>query len=122
MEIIRIKGLPECFCGFQASQLFLCTHEEVAATAWDWEEIGLRHQNYLQRLTGTETELRDASTLSELATVARRERQAYQYAFSFDPLLPRVLLPKLYAGIRVEEQHQTFRRRLACRMEELTAA
>jgi len=119
-EIIRIEGLPECFCGFQASRLFLCTHAEVAATAWDWEEINRRHQHYLQRVTGTEVELRNVVVLPDLATTARHERQAYQYAFSFDPLLPRVLLPKSYAGFRVEEQHQAFRRRLGLRLQQLS--
>jgi phenylacetic acid degradation operon negative regulatory protein len=120
-EIIRIEGLPECFCGFQASQLFLCTHAEVVATAWDWEEIGRRHQHYLQRLTGTEMQLHNAAALSDVAMAARHERQAYQYAFSFDPLLPRALLPRSYAGFRVENQHQVFRRHLGRRFWELAA-
>ncbi|MBM3861056.1 MAG: hypothetical protein FJ395_15610 [Verrucomicrobia bacterium] len=120
-DMIEIEGLPECFCGFQANRLFLCTHAEVVSAAWDWKEINQRHQHHLQRLTGTEAELRNATSLAELSKAARCERRAYQYAFSFDPLLPRPLLPKSYAGGRVEEEHRAFRRHLGRRLHELGA-
>jgi phenylacetic acid degradation operon negative regulatory protein len=121
-EIIKIEGLPECFCGFQANVLFLCTTAEVVATAWDWEEIGKQHQSYLQRSTGTEEEVAKASALATVTAVAQRERHAYQYAFLFDPLLSRTLLPKTYRGFAVEERHQAFRRALARRFFNLAPA
>ncbi|MCX7885711.1 MAG: hypothetical protein N3B01_00435 [Verrucomicrobiae bacterium] len=73
-EIVRAEGVPECFCGFSATGLFLCSSAELVASAWNWEEIGKHHQMYLQRTTGTEEELARATSLGAVAVVARRER------------------------------------------------
>ena len=115
-EIIQARGIPECFCGFEASRLFLCSTEEVVTTAWDFQEIARRHQTYLQHLVANTGSLNRARDLQELAMVVRVEREAYQYAFFLDPLLPRSLWPKTYRGPIVAERHEVFcaclRRRL----------
>jgi phenylacetic acid degradation operon negative regulatory protein len=120
-EIVRTEGLPECFCGFTAKQLFLCTDAEVVASAWNWEEIFRRHDVYARRLTGDEAAVRAARQLPALARAARVERQAFDFAFLFDPLLPKALLPKGYRGREVWERHVQFRKCLGRRLAELSA-
>jgi hypothetical protein len=48
--------------------------------------------------------------------LARQERAAYEYALSFDPLLPQQLWPPGYRGAAVEERHREFRLVLAKRL------
>jgi DNA-binding transcriptional regulator PaaX len=118
-EIIQVKGLPENFCGFTAPELFLCTHAEVVATAWNWEEITRRHRTYLTHLTANRAALQKAATLAALAGVARLERQAFAFAFSLDPLLPRTLLPDGYLGCETWERHAQFRDLLHTQLDQL---
>jgi len=119
-EIIQAQGIPECFCGFRSEALFLCSDAEVVNVAWDWEEIRRRHQTYQQHLSANVDSLKRASDLPVLARVARIERDAYQYAFSLDPLLPRSLWPSPYAGPRMEARHQEFLAVLSRRARELS--
>jgi len=107
-QIVEARNIPECFCGFEASRLFLCDTPEVVATAWDWEEIGHRHTTYLRQLTATPRAVETAADLGALARLARLERDAYRYAFSFDPCLPRALWSKNYRGAAVQSQHEQF--------------
>jgi DNA-binding transcriptional regulator PaaX len=120
--VMEVEGLPECFCGFTAKELFLCTTTELVQTAWPWEEISRRHQSYRQHCVARLDTLRDTDTLAGLAKVARIEQQAYAYAFSFDPLLPRGLWPAGYGGEGVQERHRAFRQLLRRRYEALAAA
>jgi phenylacetic acid degradation operon negative regulatory protein len=120
-EIVQVEGAPECFCGFEARRLFLCTDRELVGAAWDFEEIGRRQQIYLQHLVATPASLGAARKLAMLAKIARIERRAYRDAFSLDPLLPRTLWPKEYHGPQVQERHEQFRATLQRRLEELTA-
>jgi hypothetical protein len=57
--------------------------------------------------------------LAALARLARTERMAYQFAFSFDPLLPRRLWPPGYQGEKVHARHESFRCSLRQRQAEL---
>jgi DNA-binding transcriptional regulator PaaX len=120
-EIIRAQGIPECFCGFCAETLFLCSNAEVVNVAWDWEEIRRRHQTYQQHPSATVDALKRADDLPALARVARIEREAYQYAFVLDPLLPRSLWPSPYAGPRLEARHQEFLAALSRRTRDLAS-
>ena len=118
-EIVDAEGVPECFCGFTARELFLCTTEEVVASAWDWKRIGHRQEEYLHHpsLSGDPTAaIRD---LGRLAALARCERWLYQSAFSLDPLLPRSLWPKGYRGAEVQQRHLRLRRLFGLRFVEL---
>jgi DNA-binding transcriptional regulator PaaX len=119
MEIVNAQGIPECFCGLETGRLFLCSDAEVVATAWDWEEIGRRHETYIKHGIANSRSVRSVPNLNNLAHVARVEFDAYRYAFSMDPLLPRELWPKHYAGQAVEERHQRFRTALRRRLQEL---
>jgi len=121
-ETIQAQGIPECFCGFEANRLFLCNNAEVVVTAWNFEEITHRHDTYLHHQVATPASLNRARDLTELAHVARIERDAYQYAFSLDPMLPRILWPEHYTGVLVEERHQHFRATLQRRLQELRSA
>ncbi len=118
--IIQEEGIPECFAGFESDRPFLCTSPEIVVSAWDFEEIGQRHKAYLGHGVATPASLKSARDLKGLAHVARVERQVYQYAFSIDPLLPKGLWPRGYAGIAVEERHHQFRAVLQRRIYELT--
>jgi DNA-binding transcriptional regulator PaaX len=118
-EILKAEGIAECFCGFEAVRVFLCTDAEVVATAWDFEEIGKRQQAYLQHQGANTRALAAARDLEQLARTVRAERLAYQSAFSLDPLLPRDLCPAAYRGFAVQEQHERFRRQLPARTAEL---
>jgi phenylacetic acid degradation operon negative regulatory protein len=120
-EIVQVEGVPECFCGFEASRLFLCTDRDLVETAWDFEEIDRRHQIYLRHLVATPASLDDVRKLAMLAKIARVERRAYRDAFSLDPLLPRALWPKDYHGSQVQERHEQFCATRQRRLEELTA-
>jgi DNA-binding transcriptional regulator PaaX len=111
-ELIQAQGIPECFCGFEASRLFLCSDEEVVASAWDWEEINRRHDRYLRRVVATPADLRKAGSLASLGRLARLEREAYHDAFRLDPLLPRSMRFQKYKGEEVEHQHRRFREEL----------
>ena len=121
-DVVQARGIPECFCGFRASSLFLSDNKEVVKTAWDWEAIGRAHETYLKHLVANVASLDRAGDLKELARVARVERDAYQYAFAIDPLLPRELWPAGYQGAQLEERHQAFMGRLRSRLKQLTAS
>jgi phenylacetic acid degradation operon negative regulatory protein len=118
-EIISASGIPERFCGFESGKLFLCDCAEVVSAAWDIEEIARRHRTYLQHAAATPETLQRARDLTELARAARIEREAYDYAFSLDPLLPRVLWPKSYAGPAVAQRRLQFQSVLHRRLHEL---
>jgi phenylacetic acid degradation operon negative regulatory protein len=109
-EIIHAEGIPECFCGFETRRLFLCTDAEVTVAAWDFVEIAKRQQAYLNHQPAVLAAVHNARDLVRLAGLIRSERIAYDHAFIFDPLLPRVLLPKGYLGLRVQQCHRDFRR------------
>jgi len=120
-RIIKAEGIPECFCGLEVRGLFLCTNEEVVASSWDWEEIGRRHHGYLKQAQHLISDAKSATELAELTNLARRERAAYEYAFSFDPFLPRILWPRAYRGAAVEERHREFRDVLGKRLSSVVA-
>jgi phenylacetic acid degradation operon negative regulatory protein len=120
-EIIHAQGIPECFCGFEARRLFLCTDAEVVAAAWDFEEITRRHKAYLDHPVLTHRAVKNSRDLTRLAALARAERTAYEYAFVFDPLLPRLLLPKAYRGMDVQQRHEEFRQLMRQRLTALAS-
>jgi DNA-binding transcriptional regulator PaaX len=119
-KIIEARGIPECFCGFEAGQLFLCDDAELVATAWDHERIDRAHDVYLKQLVATPATIARAKDLQELAHLARLERDNYRLAFERDPLLPRQLWVKNYRGPKVEERHQEFLAALRRRARELS--
>lgn len=116
-EVIASTGAPECFIGFEVGKLFLASDAEVVSTAWDWEEIGKRQHGYLKHPAADAVEGKSVRTLAELAGLARRERDAYQWALSLDPLLPRTLWPADYVGAEMAARHQTFIRTLRQRWQ-----
>lgn len=118
-EIIQAEGIPECFCGFAAQELLLCTHAEIVTAAWDFKEIGRRQRAYESHPSVSKSDLNKISTISSLAAVARAERRAYEHAFSIDPLLPCVLWPQGYRGQLVCHRHEQFRHCLAHRLAQL---
>jgi phenylacetic acid degradation operon negative regulatory protein len=118
-EIVDTEGVPECFCGFTARELFLCTTPEVVASAWDWKRIGQRHEEYLRHPSLTGNPAAAVRDLGCLAALARCERWVYQSAFSLDPLLSRSLWPRGYRGADVQQMHLRVRRLLALRFVEL---
>jgi DNA-binding transcriptional regulator PaaX len=118
---IESKHLPECFCGFNVRNLFLCDDAELVATAWDWETITQGHDSYLQHAVVQPAALTKADDLGTVYRLARSERGAYQYAFALDPLLPRSLWPKNYKGEQVEQHHRAFVERLRTRLAALAA-
>ena len=73
-NVIQSHGIPECFCGFEAGKLFLCTDAEIVATAWDQTAVAHAHETYLKHLVATAESLRRAPNLHELAIVARIDR------------------------------------------------
>jgi DNA-binding transcriptional regulator PaaX len=119
LQIVKARGIPECFCGFESGRLFLCNDTEVVASAWDFDEIRRRHDSYLKHLVATVDSLDRADDLRALGRLARIERDAYQFAFSIDPMLPRDLWPKPYKGVAVHERHQTFGSQLRRRLRAL---
>jgi phenylacetic acid degradation operon negative regulatory protein len=118
-EILQAEGIPECFCGFSAQDLFLCTKAEIVTTAWDFREIERRQKAYERHPAVSTSGLERISTIASLVGAARAERQAYEYAFSLDPLLPSVLWPKNYRGQTVLSTHQRFRLHLGRRLAQL---
>jgi phenylacetic acid degradation operon negative regulatory protein len=121
-EVIAAQGIPECFCGFEAGQLFLCTNAEVVATAWNFEEITRRQRIHLDHVVANPDGIRNAGELSTLAHLARLEWHAYKDAFSLDPLLPRQLCPRNYRGFAVQKRHLEFRDALRRRLQELCSS
>jgi DNA-binding transcriptional regulator PaaX len=118
-QILQAEGVPECFCGFTARDLFLCTNAELVAAAWDWEEINRAHCGYLQQPMLDKRRVAAARDLPALARLARIERRSYQQAFALDPLLPRDLRPKLYPGLETQARHEEWRRALGQRFRTL---
>ncbi len=121
-KIVVAEGIPECFCGFEVCRLFLCSDAEVVKSAWDFEEIGRRHDSYLRQSAPALGRMRSVKDLAGLATLARVERQSYQRAFSRDPLLPRTLWPRGYSGEAVQKRHDQFLARLRERFSGLASA
>jgi phenylacetic acid degradation operon negative regulatory protein len=115
-QIIEAEGVPECFCGFESRRLFLCTDAEVVASAWDFVEITRRQHAYQQGRGASLRQVKTADNPARLAALAREEWQAYDHAFSLDPLLPRELLPKGYQGETVQRQHEEFRQQTRRRL------
>ncbi|MBM3861166.1 MAG: hypothetical protein FJ395_16175 [Verrucomicrobia bacterium] len=120
-EIIEAQGVPECFCGFESRRLFLCTDAEVAASAWDFIEITRRQCAYQQGRVAALRQVKASENLARLAALAREEWQAYDHAFSLDPLLPGELLPKGYEGETVQRQHEEFRQQTRLRLRSLAS-
>ena len=54
-EVIQAHVMPECFCGFRAASLFLCSDPELVETAWDFETIsrGTRRNTPASRALGS---------------------------------------------------------------------
>ena len=121
-EIIKVEGVPECFCGFKATQLFLCTDAEIVSSAWEWTAIGLRQQQYLRQLPGLETGCRAARDPARLGTLARTEQQAYEQATVWDPLLPQALWPTGYQGRLLHQRHLHWRTLLCGRLSQMTGS
>ena len=119
-EIIKAEGVPECFCGFSARELFLCTDAELVATAWPWEEIDRRQKAYLQHPRLTSRAITRVGGWTEWTQLARLERSSYVDAFVFDPLLPRMLWPKGYRGTAVQEASTERRRELQARARKIS--
>jgi phenylacetic acid degradation operon negative regulatory protein len=118
-QIIEATGVPECFCGFKATQLFLCTDAEIVLSAWDFVELTRRQRGYLSNRAATVRQLKATDDLARLAALAREEWVAYEHAFAHDPLLPTKLLPPGYQGAAVERQHAEIRRELRQRLSRL---
>ena len=118
-SIVEAQGIPECFCGFEASRLFLCRHPEVVASAWDFAEIGRDHDRYLKHLVVSPAAATRAGDLAAVSRLARVEREAYAEAFGGDPLLPRALWPTGYKGEAVVTRHQQFLAALQARVRSL---
>ncbi len=116
--IVQAQGIPECFCGFEAGHVFLCDNAEIIVAAWDFEEIARRHSTYLNNGVATTGNLARARDLRELARLTRIERDAFHYAFSRDPLLPRELWPKGYKGPALHERRLAFHAQLRRRLRE----
>jgi DNA-binding transcriptional regulator PaaX len=115
-EIIRVEGVPECFCGFTTRQVWLCNDAEIVASSWDWEEIERRQEAYLRQSDAGLKTVATASSVEKLAEAARVEWGAYRAAFAMDPLLPRRLLPDGYAGPKILTRHKEFGQVMAARM------
>jgi phenylacetic acid degradation operon negative regulatory protein len=121
-SIVDATGIPECFCGLEASRVFLCDDEEIVASSWDFEEITRRHRSYLEHAVATPANAKRSPDLVDLARLVRIEQAAYRYALSLDPLLPRALWPKSYRGPALLERHEQFRAALGRRLRDLIAA
>jgi phenylacetic acid degradation operon negative regulatory protein len=100
-EIIRVEGLPEAFCGFEVSRLFLCSNAEIVASSWPWEEINREHSAALAKIDTATDLMKSATNTVELGRPADIVRRAYNEAFRFDPLLPKELSPADYRGREV---------------------
>lgn len=120
-SIVEANGIPECFCGFEAGRLFLCSDEEVVSTAWDFESIDREHGFYLRHPLANPKFMERAADLRVLAQQAWEERRAYADAFARDPLLPRELWPRSYRGAAVEARHREVCTGLARRMRALAS-
>ncbi len=105
-EIIAVEGVPECFCGFKATGLFLCTSAEIVRSAWAWTEILRRQQQYLRAVAALERAALAAKGATRLGQVARMEKQLHEQATVWDPLLPQSLWPPGYHGREVHQKHQ----------------
>jgi DNA-binding transcriptional regulator PaaX len=115
-EVIQASGVPECFAGFECGRLFLCTDEEIVRTAWDFEGIQRSQAVYVKKSGAFRNAIRTAADLGALVRAAHEERLAYHAAMENDPFLPRVLWPKGYLGLKVQELHEEARAELTRRM------
>jgi len=104
-EMVEAKGIPECFCGFEVSRLFLCETTEIVGTAWNWKRINSDQDAYLQQAKARLQAVRISKGLGPLARITAAEKDAYAEAFRRDPLLPRALWPAAYRGPAVRELH-----------------
>ena len=118
--VLKVTGIPECFCGFTCDSLFLCTNEELVATAWDFGGIARDHSEYLRSASERLTILKRAKDLRLVAELAAKERAVHLQAWSRDPLLPRSLWLEGYAGPAVQRAHAQFRAELRQRAAALT--
>ena len=120
-DVLQATGIPKCFCGLAGERLLLCTDTELVCASWDFQRIGECHRDYIAAVPRFLESLQSASNLQEIARVAGSERAAYDTAFSLDPLLPRRLWPKSYAGPAVLQRHTRFRSQLRRRTRALGA-
>jgi DNA-binding transcriptional regulator PaaX len=120
-EIIEAEGVPECFCGFKATQLFLCNDAEIVMSAWDFVEVTRRQRAYLSHHIATARQMKAAADPARLGALAREEWRGYEHAFSRDPLLPGELLPAGYQGESVQRQHEQIRRELCQQLRRLAS-
>jgi phenylacetic acid degradation operon negative regulatory protein len=116
MGMVEAHGIPECFCGYEVSRLFLCNNTEVVGCAWDWERIRRSQEAYVDRALNMLRDLKNAQRVETLARLARKEYDRYRDAFGLDPLLPEGLLPDRYRGREIQDRHIEFRELLRDRI------
>lgn len=76
-------------------------NDAIVRGAWDFKEINRRYAGYLEHYANRPPKLAPAATAPTLAARwLREEGIAWRHAFDRDPLLPSVLLPSGYQGVR----------------------
>lgn len=88
--------------------------QEMVLNAWDFDRLHDLQCRYLEVFKENLTQL-NHSTHSEdsLMDLLRQESEAYFHTMQFDPLLPRVLLPKNYLGVKVWSLRNLLREKIA---------
>jgi phenylacetic acid degradation operon negative regulatory protein len=75
------------------------TDAEIVSGAWDFVEVNRRYTQYREVLRHRpRRQLNDTTGAKTLHRWLRTERDAWQSAMNYDPLLPACLLPPDYAG------------------------
>ena len=102
---------------FEARTVLGYGDQSVVQEAWNFKRINRVQELYLQ-FANKNLSLLETATSSEssLVQLLRMDSLAYAQAMSIDPLLPKELHPKEYAGLRVEELHRKLIRRIAKRL------
>lgn len=73
---------------------------QIVAAAWDFNRINAAYSKYLEILENyPERSLNDIESAKIFHQWASQEREAWLYAVSVDPLLPKRLLPEGYVGL-----------------------
>ena len=75
--------------------------DDIVSSAWDWDRINdlyTRHQKIIEEKP--KGNLRDEAAAREFHRWAKLEHQTWLRAASFDPMLPKKLLPENYQGCR----------------------
>ncbi len=100
-QVAAVEADVECFLLFEGRPAGCESDQAIVQGAWDFKVINERYRRYMEHAAPPDLGGRSRpEVLRCLRPWVSRERRLWFAAFRIDPLLPRVLLPADYLGVK----------------------